>query len=107
MIFLTAAPILMWPMALWATPVIMAFVAFLLLGTENIGVQIEEPFSVLPLDAICSAIEGNLKEMERQYLIAARPHNFSSFSPPPADLKTSIVADGQTCPSCLPAELNE
>ena len=29
MIFLTASPILMWPAAQWATPFIMAFVAFL------------------------------------------------------------------------------
>jgi predicted membrane chloride channel (bestrophin family) len=28
----------------------MVIITFLLLGTENIGVQIEEPFRVLPLD---------------------------------------------------------
>lgn len=28
-------------------------ISFLLLGIENIGTQIEEPFRVLPLDAIC------------------------------------------------------
>lgn len=52
MIFLSISPILLWPASQWLTPVIIALVAFLLLGTENIGVQIEEPFRVLPLDAI-------------------------------------------------------
>ena len=37
----------------WATLGIAPLIAFLLLGTENIGVQIEEPFRVLPLEAIC------------------------------------------------------
>jgi predicted membrane chloride channel (bestrophin family) len=37
----------------WATPVAAALIAFLLLGTENIGAQIEEPMHVLALDAIC------------------------------------------------------
>ena len=33
----------------WATVPISAIVAFLLLGIEEIGVNIEEPFSILPL----------------------------------------------------------
>ncbi|GAX75090.1 hypothetical protein CEUSTIGMA_g2534.t1 [Chlamydomonas eustigma] len=80
MIFLVSAPILMWQSALWATPVIMAIVAFLLLGTENIGVQIEEPFRVLPLGAICKTIENNLFEMEKQ-LIAVKQARLNTSVP--------------------------
>jgi len=38
-------------------------VAFLLIGVENIGVQIEQPFSVLPLELFCSIIKTNVMEM--------------------------------------------
>lgn len=31
-----------------------AIISYLLLGVEDIGVQIEEPFSKLPLEEICS-----------------------------------------------------
>lgn len=36
--------------------------AFLLMGVENIGVQIEQPFSVLPLELFCSIIKTNIME---------------------------------------------
>lgn len=37
-------------------------VSFLLLGVENIGVQIEQPFSVLPLELFCAIIRANVME---------------------------------------------
>ena len=40
-----------------------ALVAFLLIGVENIGVQIEQPFSVLPLELFCSTIKVNVIEL--------------------------------------------
>lgn len=36
--------------------------SFLLLGVENIGVQIEQPFSVLPLELFCAIIRANVME---------------------------------------------
>ena len=40
------------------------FLAFFLFGIEEIGIQIEEPFSILPLEALCDgAIEGIVTEM--------------------------------------------
>ena len=44
-------------------PSAQAVVAFLLIGVENIGVQIEQPFSVLPLELFCSIIKTNVMEM--------------------------------------------
>ena len=38
-------------------------VAFLLLGIDEIGVQIEEPLGLLPLDSMCDEIEGDLFSM--------------------------------------------
>ncbi len=53
MYYLTLAPLLMWSGSGWLTVPLSGLVAFLLLSTENIGAQIEEPFTVLPLMAIC------------------------------------------------------
>jgi predicted membrane chloride channel (bestrophin family) len=41
LVYVTLAPALLWPVTGWGTPLLAAFIAFLLLGTENIGVQIE------------------------------------------------------------------
>ena len=33
-------------------------------GVQNISVQIEQPFSVLPLDSFCRVMKANLRHME-------------------------------------------
>lgn len=65
MIFLFFSPILLWGSTGYATLLVMPIVSFLLIGIENIGVQIEEPFHILPLQAICLAMDSNLREMEQ------------------------------------------
>ncbi|KAG2434369.1 hypothetical protein HYH02_012384 [Chlamydomonas schloesseri] len=67
MIYLTALPMVLWNSLGWWTPAASVLITFLLLGTENIGVQIEEPFRVLPLDDMCRGIEATLREMERHH----------------------------------------
>ncbi|KAL4435582.1 hypothetical protein ABPG77_002545 [Micractinium sp. CCAP 211/92] len=49
-VFLTFLPVAFWPLFGWATLPIMAVLSFLLLAIENIGVHLEEPFRVLPLN---------------------------------------------------------
>ena len=53
----------------WWTGIIMAFVSFTLLGIEEIGSEIEEPFghdpNDLPLDGICNTILRNIEELIR------------------------------------------
>jgi hypothetical protein len=39
----------------------MAFLTFLLLGTENIGIQIEEPFRVLPLEQMAAGTVATVR----------------------------------------------
>ena len=60
------------PMALvhyfgWVTVPVTCLVAYILLGIEEIGVEIEEPFGTddndLPLDRFCSTIEQNLRAL--------------------------------------------
>ena len=46
MIWLTFVPLGLWSVCEWFTPVVCCIVAFLLLGIENIGIQIEQPFKV-------------------------------------------------------------
>ena len=52
----------------WLTVPETALLAFFLLGIEEIGIQIEEPFSILPLEALCDgAIEATMNEMVTAY----------------------------------------
>ncbi|KAI3424164.1 hypothetical protein D9Q98_009523 [Chlorella vulgaris] len=63
MIWLTLLPFTLWDSCGWASVPLSSIVAFLLLGIEEIGVSIEEPFSILPLESICDTIQGNVKEL--------------------------------------------
>ncbi len=49
----------------WSAPVAVAFIAFGLLGIEEIGVEIEDPFGTdpndLPVDAMCATIARDVK----------------------------------------------
>lgn len=51
----------------WHTISATLFIAYILFGIEEIGVEIEDPFGTddndLPLDAICSNIERNLRDV--------------------------------------------
>ncbi|GIL49210.1 hypothetical protein Vafri_5346 [Volvox africanus] len=67
MLYVMTCPILLWSSTGWLTPLVAVIIAFLLLGVENIGVQVEEPFHVLPLYDICRAIEANVKEMQNAF----------------------------------------
>jgi len=50
----------------WLTIPVTAFVATALLGVEDLGVQIEEPFSVLALESICDLAANNNRSMYAQ-----------------------------------------
>jgi len=51
-------PFVLWPIVGGYTPVAAIFVSWALLGTEDIGVQVEEPFDVLPLFQYVQGIAG-------------------------------------------------
>lgn len=40
-----------------------ALISFVLLGIEEIGVQIEEPFSILALENLCRSAEKQINDM--------------------------------------------
>uniref|UniRef100_A0A7S0S479 Bestrophin homolog n=1 Tax=Chlamydomonas leiostraca TaxID=1034604 RepID=A0A7S0S479_9CHLO len=59
-IWLCFLPLSLWDDCGWGVLPIEALVSFLLLGIEEIGVQIEEPFRRLPLDDLCADIERDI-----------------------------------------------
>ncbi|KAL4425568.1 hypothetical protein ABPG75_009584 [Micractinium tetrahymenae] len=63
MIWLSLLPLTLWASCRWAMLPFSLIIAFLLLGIEEIGVSIEEPFSILPLCHICSTIRKNVAEL--------------------------------------------
>lgn len=59
MLWCYASPLVLYPVMGVGTPVAAFFVAWALLGLEDIGVQVEEPFDVLPLLQICQAVHDS------------------------------------------------
>ena len=62
-LWLILLPTSLYPVCGWAVVPICTCIAFLLLGIEDIGVSIEEPFSFLPLEALCDTIEKDTQEL--------------------------------------------
>ncbi|CAL5224016.1 g6636 [Coccomyxa viridis] len=62
MIFLTFLPFTLWEVTGWLSPFAEALIAFLFMGIDNIGTQIEEPFATLPLGAYCEMMSRHAKE---------------------------------------------
>ncbi|CAK0748372.1 hypothetical protein CVIRNUC_001834 [Coccomyxa viridis] len=62
MVFLTFLPFTLWEVTGWLSPIAEALIAFLFMGIDNIGTQIEEPFATLPLDAYCEMMSRHAKE---------------------------------------------
>eukprot|EP01026_Neomeris_dumetosa_P048640 TRINITY_DN4216_c0_g1_i4.p1 TRINITY_DN4216_c0_g1~~TRINITY_DN4216_c0_g1_i4.p1 ORF type:complete len:138 (-),score=13.93 TRINITY_DN4216_c0_g1_i4:408-788(-) len=62
-LWLSLLPFSLWSEIHWFTAPATAITAFLLLGIEEIGVQIEEPFSLLPLEHYCNRIERGVREV--------------------------------------------
>lgn len=62
-VWLMLLPLAMWETSGWLTVPVEAFIAFFLLGIEEIGVQIEEPFSVISCEGICESVRTNCNAM--------------------------------------------
>lgn len=63
MIWLIMMPFTLWAAYSWVSILLSGLFAYLMLGIDEIGVQIEEPFGVLPLGSFCATIERNLREL--------------------------------------------
>jgi predicted membrane chloride channel (bestrophin family) len=71
--FMVLLPLALWgPMAgswnHWATIPATTILAIFLFGIEELGIQIEEPFGILPLEALCdTSIETVVMDMQESY----------------------------------------
>lgn len=65
LLYLVSLPFVVVPTLGWLAPPAVAFIAMGLLGIEEIGVEIEEPFGTdpndLPIEAMCATIERDVK----------------------------------------------
>jgi len=80
----------------WATIPSTVLLTFFLLGIEELGVQIEEPFGILPLEAFADgSIEGVVQDMRESYKKGLfGPTTPGSTLPCPANVK--VVAATST-----------
>ena len=63
MLWLGLLPVALWGQLGWGSVPSETFIALCFLGIEEIGVQIEEPFSILALEAICGSVQDNCVAM--------------------------------------------
>lgn len=69
-IWLSAMPFTMWDICGWGVVPLTTVIAYLLLGIDEIGVQIEEPFGILPLEDMVADIHLEIDAMvDRQDIV--------------------------------------
>ncbi|KAF8068414.1 hypothetical protein HT031_002103 [Scenedesmus sp. PABB004] len=62
-LWLLLLPLALWGLCGWGSVPMTALIAFVLLGIEEIGVSIEEPFSILALEQLCKKAERHISGM--------------------------------------------
>lgn len=60
-------PFAMWPLMGWYTICASAVIAFVTMGIEETGNQIEEPFAVMPLQQLCQVVTATCRETLEYY----------------------------------------
>lgn len=64
--WLLALPLALVPLMGWSAVPAQALMAYLVLGIDEIGVEIEEPFAILPLQALCEAVRRDVSIAEEK-----------------------------------------
>ncbi|KAF5837900.1 Bestrophin, RFP-TM, chloride channel-domain-containing protein [Dunaliella salina] len=62
-IWLFLLPLALWEKMHWGVVPATIVVSYLLFGIDEIAIQMEEPFSVLPLEVLCDGLQRDVKEM--------------------------------------------
>eukprot|EP00892_Ulva_mutabilis_P012503 jgi/Ulvmu1/9625/UM054_0055.1 len=70
-LWLTVMPYALWGNLGWATIVAAPLISFLLSGINEIGIDVEEPFSLLPLEAIADRAQDDCHEIISMQLLLA------------------------------------
>ncbi|KAK9806424.1 hypothetical protein WJX73_005307 [Symbiochloris irregularis] len=63
LVWIYCLPVAIWDVYGWLTPFICGLIAYFLFAVENICMQIEEPFSKLPLDELARKLQKDVDEM--------------------------------------------
>lgn len=71
MLWLLTLPFALWPAMKLATVPAVFLVTYLMLGIDEIGVQIEEPFAVLPVKPLAEVCERDVRELDKQLELGA------------------------------------
>ena len=74
MIWLLTLPFALWPVMDLATVPATFLMTFLMLGIDEIGVQIEEPFAVLPVRPLVEVCERDVRELDKHLELGAFDH---------------------------------
>ncbi|GAB4814212.1 hypothetical protein N2152v2_001258 [Parachlorella kessleri] len=81
-VFVTFLPFAFWSLFGWVTIPIMATLTFLLVGLENIGIQIEEPYTVLPLHRFSVGIKRGVELTLAHWRTAEEVVEWAARPPP-------------------------
>ncbi|KAL4429986.1 hypothetical protein ABPG77_004356 [Micractinium sp. CCAP 211/92] len=85
LVWLILLPFTLWAAYSWFSVLLSGIFAFLMFGIDEIGVQIEEPFGILPLESISQTIERNIRELlARDFEVVGLVHQVSLLPPPAA-----------------------
>ena len=63
LVYTSVLPIALWQYFHWTTVLVAPVVAFMLMGIENIGNQIENPILVLPMASYCKKVHHDILGM--------------------------------------------
>ena len=63
-LWLFLLPFVLWESCRWGTVPLTVLISMLTLGVEELGVTIEEPFGILPLEQFCATIKRNVEELQ-------------------------------------------
>jgi putative membrane protein len=71
LLFLIILPLALVSYSIYITPIIVALVAYALFSLDQIGIELQNPFSIdnlshLPLNDICNTIEHNVMEIQKK-----------------------------------------
>ncbi|KAK3283211.1 hypothetical protein CYMTET_9080, partial [Cymbomonas tetramitiformis] len=67
LLFLLGLPFVLWPLVGWGTVFFTLVASFIIIGIDETGLHIEEPFGVMPLQPLCEIVEATMNETLEEY----------------------------------------
>ncbi|GLI63083.1 hypothetical protein VaNZ11_005985 [Volvox africanus] len=97
-IWLSLLPLGLWERYHWSMLPVIALIGFLLLGIDEIGISIEEPFGILPLDVICNRAQTDVVSLIKddqdvvKYIADVRQGRIAPPAEPVVAVATPVAA---------------